>query len=185
MAPGRGLQTFYDSTLPEAVEIKSSEYSSDNPSDDATPTRRPNRKKMIIILIVIVVIAAALGLGLGLGLRRKDKDDDNINQSAGSAPGVPSATDPAFIMANTPIAAITLPNNSRHIYFQKKSGAFRRAIYSPQASLWQASADSRLATNAKPNTPLAVARWLDYRDRVNVSTASRLYGLCITVLAVG
>ena len=188
MAVGQGIQTDHDSSLPEAVEIKSSEDSSKILSDDALPARKSNRRRACLIIAVVILIAAALGLGLGLGLglSRKDKNDTNPStvQSSTtgspttvSTPAQPAATDTALqhsILANTSIAAVTLPNGYRHVYLQEKSGAFRRAIYSPQASLWQASADSSLATSAKSNTPLAVARWLDYRDRTNVSIPSFL-----------
>ena len=188
MAVGQGIQTDHDSSLPVAIEVKSSEYSSKILSDDALPVRKPKRKRFFLIILVVGLIAAALGLGLGLGLglRRKDKNDtnqSNVQPSTSgspttvSTPAQPGATDTALqhsILANTSIAAVTLPNGYRHVYLQEQSGAFRRAIYSPQANLWQASADSSLATSAKDNTPLAVARWLDYRDRTNVSIPSFL-----------
>ncbi|KAI4166889.1 MAG: hypothetical protein LQ343_007654 [Gyalolechia ehrenbergii] len=58
-------------------------------------------------------------------------------------------------MDNTSIAAVTLPNENRHVYFQESTGAFRRAIYSSQAKIWQASADAQVVPDAKNNTPLA------------------------------
>ena len=181
MAVGQGMQLNRDNPLPEVVKIESSEDSSRILSDDAVHAQKSNRRRLILILAILTLIAAVLGLGLGLVLSRKDKNDTNQptaspsisgSSTTVSMPTQPVATDIALqhnVLTNTSIAATTLSNGLRHVYFQEKSGAIRRAIYFPQASLWQASADSSLVTGAKANTPLAVARWLNYRDRTNVS----------------
>lgn len=58
-------------------------------------------------------------------------------------------------MDNTSIVALTLPNNNRHVYFQEKTGAFRRAIYSSQAKLWRTVLDPQLPPDSNDETPLA------------------------------
>ena len=58
-------------------------------------------------------------------------------------------------MVNTSLAAATLSNGNRHVFFQEKSGAIRQAIYSRQAVLWQASTNAPLVVDAKNDTPLA------------------------------
>ncbi|KAL8721909.1 MAG: hypothetical protein Q9225_001505 [Loekoesia sp. 1 TL-2023] len=78
------------------------------------------------------------------------------------------------MMDNGSLAAVTLDNGNRHVYFQENTGAFRRAIYSPQARAWQASTDDRLVSDAKNMTPLAV---IDYELFFDVGAARCLYYL--------
>lgn len=59
-------------------------------------------------------------------------------------------------MDNTPISAVTLPNNNRHLYFREQTGAIRRSIFSPSAQFRQTAIDARLPGNARNNTPIAV-----------------------------
>ena len=64
-------------------------------------------------------------------------------------------------MDNTPISAVTLPNDNRQLYFHDQTGALRRAEYFSQAQLWQNS-DARLPANARNNTPIAITPGFDY-----------------------
>lgn len=59
-------------------------------------------------------------------------------------------------MDNTPISAVTLPNNNRHLYFREQTGAIRQAAFSSSAQYWQTTIDARLPENARNNTPIAV-----------------------------
>lgn len=63
-------------------------------------------------------------------------------------------------MDNTPISAVTLPNNSRHLYFHERDGAIRRVVFSSSAQQWQTprSYDEAqiLYANRRNNTPTAV-----------------------------
>lgn len=61
------------------------------------------------------------------------------------------------LMSNTPLTAITtIPDNDRHLYFQERTGSFRRAVYSAQASPWRtAMDDAHLPPDAKNDTLLA------------------------------
>ncbi|KAI4222521.1 MAG: hypothetical protein L6R36_006089 [Xanthoria steineri] len=59
-------------------------------------------------------------------------------------------------MDNTPISAVTLPNNNRHLYFPEQTGAIRQAAFSSSAQYWQTTIDARLPENARNNTPIAV-----------------------------
>ena len=58
-------------------------------------------------------------------------------------------------MDNTPISAVTLPNDNRQLYFHDQTGALRRAEYFSLAQTWQTS-DARLPANARNNTPIAI-----------------------------
>ncbi len=76
------------------------------------------------------------------------------------------------VMDNTSITVVTLPNSNRQVYFQEMTGALRRAVYSSQDRVWQASADVRLNPGIKKNTPLAgVVDLGDDKSPANVSTS--------------
>lgn len=79
------------------------------------------------------------------------------------------------VMDNTSITVVTLPNSNRQVYFQERTGALRRAVYSSQARVWQASADVRLNPGIKTNTPLAGVVGLgDVLSPANVSSTECL-----------
>ena len=63
-------------------------------------------------------------------------------------------------MDNTPISAVILPNDNRHLYFEDHTGALRQAEYFSQAQSWQ-TFDVRLPANARNNTPIAITPGLD------------------------
>lgn len=77
-------------------------------------------------------------------------------------------------MDNTSIAATTLSNGNRHVYFQENTGALRRAIFSSQAGVWQPFADvAQIASRPENKTPLAVVHSIGFYELndENVSTA--------------
>ncbi|KAI4248773.1 MAG: hypothetical protein LQ352_005810 [Teloschistes flavicans] len=111
-------------------------------------------------------------MGISLGLSRIGKDNANKTAKPSSTSGTPAQPKPSStsgtparpsvilqhrLLSNTPLTAITtVPNNDRHLYFQEKSGAFRRAVYSAQAKTWQTAVDdTHLPPGSKNDTPLA------------------------------
>lgn len=75
------------------------------------------------------------------------------------------------MMSNTSLAAVTLPNGQRHVYFQETSGAIRRAISSSQVNIWQTSVDTQFRARARNNTPLALMTGFGggrYDDNVSI-----------------
>ena len=61
------------------------------------------------------------------------------------------------ILAGTSIAAVTLSNGDRRIFFQERSGNIRQAKYSASAKVWAAETTTNflVADDARDNTPLA------------------------------
>ncbi|KAL8899410.1 MAG: hypothetical protein Q9207_006216 [Kuettlingeria erythrocarpa] len=177
--PSRGVQVFYDNSAPEAIEIKStssSEAIGALPGSDPAPAQNSKkwRKALILVILAAVVVVAALGTGLGVGLPQRAQRNAIANSpSSPTIPGnsstatvsvsiLPSATGrvtnrvfPNALRNNTALAAVTLPKGNRHVYFQDRTGAIRRAIFAAESKLWQASAEEKLIVNAKNNTPLA------------------------------
>lgn len=63
-----------------------------------------------------------------------------------------------FILDDTSLAAISLANGDRQLYFQDNSGLIQRAIRTATNNQWSTSANQNLSSNSNPKnyTPLAV-----------------------------
>ncbi|KAL8853050.1 MAG: hypothetical protein Q9221_002080 [Calogaya cf. arnoldii] len=167
MAPGSAMQVIVNNSPPEAIEVETSEKNSNPPSSDATVHPRSRKKRIALGIVLIGTILAALSIGLGIGLplhqrHQKERQDDAANTTSADQESSKSLHS---IMDDTAIAAVTLPNGNRQVFFQEESGKLRRALYSSQAGIWQTSTDpqmvqsSPLIEDAKNNTPLAAATW--------------------------
>ena len=88
---------------------------------------------------------------------------------------------PHTLTDNTPIVAVTLPNNNRHLYFWEQTGAVRRAVFSSSAQSWHTTIDARILGNARNNTPIAVtsgfqaAEWAGYERSENLNNVIIYY----------
>ncbi|KAL8981247.1 MAG: hypothetical protein Q9205_003910 [Flavoplaca limonia] len=78
---------------------------------------------------------------------------------------------------DTAIAAVTLSNGNRQVFFQEESGYLRSALYSAEARIWQTSNNKNLGSLdspssmlpfAKNSTPLAAAVRREYKDMVTL-----------------
>lgn len=81
----------------------------------------------------------------------------------------PSATDgvsPHKVRLNTSLAAVTLPDGNRHVYFQEAAGGLRRALYSSRSNQWQMSAGGFSVLGAKNDTPLSAAVFKNIANNV-------------------
>ncbi|KAL8925826.1 MAG: hypothetical protein Q9208_003323 [Pyrenodesmia sp. 3 TL-2023] len=113
-----------------------------------------------------MLVGIALGVGLWLGLKGREKGKVNTSSQPSAVPT--STISPTVspkrilqhgILENTSIAAITLLDDVRHVYFQETTGLIRRAIYSVQAKEWYTSVDDQIPlgiASPKNGTPLAV-----------------------------
>ena len=78
-----------------------------------------------------------------------------------SAPTSPTARPPTnastaqYILNDTSLAAVILPNNDRHLYFQDSTGRIRYVIRTASTNQWNTSPDSNITASAKIHTPLA------------------------------
>ncbi|KAL8915805.1 MAG: hypothetical protein Q9208_008833 [Pyrenodesmia sp. 3 TL-2023] len=185
--PGRDMQVFYNDAPPEAVTVPAepSDDSANPPSSDRAPAHKSRTKLIALVLITTVLVAAALGIGLGLGLVRRGRDDTTdptsttaSGSSNASTLGIPQATNQVLQRAmvnNTPLAAITLPNGNRHIFFQERTGNFRRAIFSSRAKIWRASIDAGLPFYPKNTPALAVVPGLNKTERGDETAVTLFY----------
>ncbi|KAL8895324.1 MAG: hypothetical protein Q9207_008217, partial [Kuettlingeria erythrocarpa] len=162
ISPDREIQVVYDNSLPEAFFADQAEHISDLPPGEATRVDKLRRKVVLLVFLFLVLIAVGLGIGLSFGWRRRGDDGSKASSNSSDAANVTLTQSPATnldkhhsVMDNTSITVVTLPNSNRQIYFQERTGALRRAVYSSQARVWQASADVRFNPGTKNNTPLA------------------------------
>lgn len=61
------------------------------------------------------------------------------------------------VLEDTPIAALTLPNGDRRLFFQEFTGTIRQAMYAKNNDNWAADPTPafQLANDARNSTPLA------------------------------
>lgn len=158
MAPSRAMQVSYGNSPPEALAISSSERVNDLPSGDTTPISKLRKRIVVLVLVALVMIAMALGIGLGIGLRHTQSTDapgpSSLPNNTVTNTTIPDNSPVHGIMFNTSFAAVTRPGGNREVYFQERTGALRRALYSSQVNMWHTSTDQRLPANARNNTPL-------------------------------
>ncbi|KAL8627660.1 hypothetical protein Q9189_006623 [Teloschistes chrysophthalmus] len=157
VAPSSGVQVFFDKSTPEAIAVETSEDGVK--SNGQALAQKSRRKLLILFLMATASIAIGLSVGIAFGLNRRGKDNTDktaIPPSTLGAPAQPSV-ELHGLMSNTPLTAITtIPDNDRHLYFQERTGSFRRAVYSAQASPWRtAMDDAHLPPDAKNDTLLA------------------------------
>lgn len=67
-----------------------------------------------------------------------------------------NASTAQYILNDTSLAAVILPNNDRHLYFQDSTGRIRYVIRTASNSQWNSGLDSNITASAKNHTPLAV-----------------------------
>ena len=58
------------------------------------------------------------------------------------------------IINTTSLAALTLKNGDRRLFFQDTSGAIKESTYTVSTGQWMTSVNNIVATNAKIHTPL-------------------------------
>ena len=73
------------------------------------------------------------------------------------SPPSPIITQPAqHILNDTSLAAVSLANGDRQLFFQDNTGLIRRAYYTASNSEWSTESSLSINTTAKNYTPLAV-----------------------------
>ena len=77
------------------------------------------------------------------------------------------------ILDDTSIAALSLPNGERRLFFQDLSGVIRQAFYSTASRQWRADVNYLVVSDAKNHTPLAVAypHFATIESKTNVTEA--------------
>ncbi|KAL8794416.1 MAG: hypothetical protein Q9195_003003 [Heterodermia aff. obscurata] len=175
--PGSGMQTFYDGSPPEAITTS---FTTNREKVDRSDTksRLVSRRTAILLAIAVAILALAnLGIGLGVGLTRHTKEPDDSSKSSPPSSNprytllvVPPSQAPAVppskhaVLNDTSIAAITMPNGDRRVFFQERSGIIRQAKYSTSAQEWAAESTEnfQVIDDARNHTPLAAMNYSDY-----------------------
>lgn len=102
-------------------------------------------------IVMLVLLFVGLGIGIGLGLRRKDHgaarypvfflfsvhrlhlefvSNNNNAMSCSSQTASKLDSSRQSILTGSSLAAISLPNGDRNVFFQELSGRIRFAAYS-------------------------------------------------------
>ncbi|KAL9037531.1 MAG: hypothetical protein Q9180_003664 [Flavoplaca navasiana] len=180
VTPECAMQVFFDNSPPEATDVEPPDEINNSLSSIAPNYRKARRTRIILALVATITILTALGIGLGLGLSHRKRPEPNV--AANSTITNQVAAKPFHSMADdTAIAAVTLSNGNRQVFFQEESGYIRRALYSAEAGIWQTSINSNprsadLTTSilfAKKSTPLAAAVMRE--DSSGIETVSLFY----------
>ena len=129
-----------------------------------------------------VIMSLAVGTGAGIGLSKhkssgsssetaartgsaryvgwfpmfaKYENAEPVNLDSPTPNNLPVLTDKR-ILDDTSMAALSLPNGDRRLFFQDLSGDIRQAFYSADSSQWRADIKNIVASDAKNHTPIAV-----------------------------
>lgn len=201
MRPSSKMQTFYDNSAPEAVLYKVHSNHDVVPPRDSVNERRPGKAIIALGVTVAILVIAALGIGLGLGLRRRGNHSSSSFPAQSSHPryvavsrllgasdhllnAIPTSSrsmasqtplpEKHELLDNTSIAALSLPNGDRSVFFEERTGTVRRALYSHNAGSWVAATSAQFVAtlDARNNTPLSA---IDYSAYDPVSCLQQHY----------
>ena len=184
VAPGTEKQTHYKNEPPEVATVQPSKSIS-GPSTQSNISIPVSHKKVlwkITILTVLITISLGVGLGVGLGIGLRGS---NNGDSSGSAAQFPTTSASSrvqrFIKNSSTIAAVTLSDGRREVYFQDSAGDIRqgRSLHRKRSQpLARDVVDTdRIASDAKNNTPLAAVTMFSDHPDVSIEfpkTTSRL-----------
>ena len=129
-------------------------------------------KRVFLTVSVLAVVAIAVGLGVRFGFVDKGAQSKDpmysfrffmctcylhprcADSTFASRPTISSPV-PHGILNDTSIAAMSMSDGDRHIFFQDSTGTIRQAIYTVTTNQWASPLSLVVATDAKNNTPLA------------------------------
>ncbi|KAL9071738.1 MAG: hypothetical protein Q9161_004002 [Pseudevernia consocians] len=152
----------YDDSLPEA-------HGNEKPTEEHLQVTKLARKWPWIVLGLILAAAIAVGVSVGIWHHREHSLHKPSRFSSPPAPPNPEITPypniiyaPQYILNDTSLAAVSLSNGDRHLFFQDNTGLIRRAVRVQSSGQWttspnlNASTDpsSKPSSNPKRFTPL-------------------------------
>ncbi|MCJ1263278.1 hypothetical protein MMC22_003148 [Lobaria immixta] len=147
-----GLEVAYDDSprLPQALD--ESEDGNDNRTSSKVPkARRLSKRTIIMTLVSFAVTAAALGVGVYFG--RRAKAPTSLVQPTSEPSNAPFTQH--GILNDSSLAALSLPNGDRRLFYQDYTGQINQAAYSSSSRKWPLTLTSVVASDAKNYTPLA------------------------------
>ncbi|MCJ1261726.1 hypothetical protein MMC22_001592, partial [Lobaria immixta] len=178
-----GPELAYDDSPPEALD--SSEDDNENQtSSTVRRARRLSKRIVIITLVSIAVVAAAIGVGIYFGRRAEahtssskefsvtsqkfnaTSQDFNATSQGSNATFPPSNAPLAKhgILNDSSLAALSLPNGDRRLFYQEPNGRIKQAAYSSSSKEWPSTSISVVASDARNNTPLAAMNLVSTGD---------------------
>ncbi|KAF6235742.1 hypothetical protein HO173_005937 [Letharia columbiana] len=151
--PDTTPQVLYDNSLPEA-------HGNEKPTEEHLHVTKLTRKWPWIVIALILAAVIAIGVSVGIWHHREYSLYKPPRVSSPPAPNITYT--PQYILNDTSLAAVSLSNGDRHLFFQDNTGLIRRAVRVESNGQWttspnlNASADpsSKLSSNPKRNTPL-------------------------------
>ncbi|CAD6586035.1 MAG: hypothetical protein ASARMPREDX12_002178 [Alectoria sarmentosa] len=114
------------------------------------------------LMIIAMIVAAAIAVGVGVGIWRhrehaSHKSSTVINPPAPQSHNITPAAQ--FILNDTSLAALSLSNGDRHLFFQDNTGRIRRTIRTESNNQWSTSLYLNLSSNPKNYTPLVATAY--------------------------
>ena len=156
-------QLFYDSSLPEAYSNNEVSTKERAPSLHIT---KPALKSALLVMAWVIVAAVSVGGGFAIWRHDQQSSSTTIRYGlfyrtgfflahCGSHNTISAAQ---LILNDTSLAALTLANRDRQLFFQDDTGLIRRLIRTASNNQWSTSADQNLSFTSNPRsyTPLAV-----------------------------
>lgn len=94
------------------------------------------------------------------------------NPVTNSSPNSTSATQ--YILNDTSLAALVLPDGARHLFFQDNNGLILHAIHSVTEDQWTVHPSLDLHSSPKNHTPIAATVYslTELQDDVNMGTVT-------------
>lgn len=151
--PDTTPQVLYDNSLPEA-------HGNEKPTEEHLHVTKLTRKWPWIVIALILAAVIAIGVSVGIWHHREYLLYKPPRISSPPASNITYT--PQYILNDTSLAAVSLSNGDRHLFFQDNTGLIRRAVRVESNGQWtttpnlNASADpsSEVISNPKRNTPL-------------------------------
>ncbi|CAD6569571.1 MAG: hypothetical protein ASARMPRED_002950 [Alectoria sarmentosa] len=137
--PDIAPQVIYDTSLPESQDASTKDHA---PSHRIT---KPSPKWPLMAIALIIHAAVAVGAGVGIWRHRKhssQKSSANVSPSAPSNPNVTRAAQ--NILNDTYLAAVSLVNGDRQLFFQDSTGLIRRAIRTASTNQWSTNVNQNV-----------------------------------------
>ena len=130
------------------------------------------------LMIIAMIVAAAIAVGVGVGIWRHREHASHKSSTvikcgvcadlisslahfySPPAPQSHNITPAAqFILNDTSLAALSLSNGDRHLFFQDNTGRIRRTIRTESNNQWSTSLYLNLSSNPKNYTPLVATAY--------------------------
>lgn len=166
---------FYNNSFPE---VHGNIEESANEQGPSHHIPKPALKWPLMVIIIVFAAAIAVGVGVGIWRHREhvlhksstvircgvraDLISSLAHFHSPPAPQSHNITPAAqFILNDTSLAALSLSNGDRQLFFQDNTGRIRRAIRTESNNQWSTSPYLNLSSNPKNYTPLVATAYYE------------------------